>query len=162
MLDPVEIATFAALGVAFAIGVAILARWAGLKPSRLAAYALIASSFLFVGLAFGSESANSWVAVEMTAVAIFGSAAVLALMFSPWIAIAGLLLHPIWSIFVHYRGAGSVFTPGPVAVADAAFDVVLSLILAFFLWRGASAAKAGTGDAAANSNRKSGKGKRAA
>jgi len=153
MLDPIEIATFAALGVVFAVGVAFLARWAGQSPVRIGAYALIAVSFIYVGLAFGAESANSWVAVEMTGVALFGSAALASLISTPWLVVAGLLLHPVWALYIHLHGAGSVFTPAPIAVANAGFDLALGFYLAFLVWRGAGAKS--PAPAPANANRKS-------
>ena len=50
MLSTTEIAIFLTLGVIFTGGLAVLAYWAKQRPALLAAYALIAVSFLFVGL----------------------------------------------------------------------------------------------------------------
>ena len=84
MLDTTEIGIFTALGVAFAAGLLFLALWGKQNPLRVSAYALIAVAFLYVGFAFRSLDPNSWVAVEMTGVAIFGSLAYMSIIFSPW------------------------------------------------------------------------------
>jgi len=142
MFDPIEIATFAALGVVFAIGVAFLARWAKQNPARIGAYALIVVSFLYVGLAFGSETPNSWVAVEMTGVAIFASAAFVSLMTTPWVVVAGFVGHAAWVFFIHVKGTGQTFTPPPIAYANIAFDVALALYVSFANWRARKGAPA--------------------
>ena len=123
MLDPIEIGIFTALGVAFAAGLLFLALWGKQNPLRVSAYALIAVAFLYVGFAFRSLDPNSWVAVEMTGVAIFGSLAYMSIIFSPWFLVVGLALHPLWAIVFHYNGSGAAFTPGPFALANAGFDV---------------------------------------
>jgi hypothetical protein len=149
MFDRTEIATFAALGVVFAIGVALLARWAKQKPGRIAAYALIVFSFLYVGLAFGSEAPNSWVAIEMTGVAIFASAAFVSLMTTPWVVVAGLPLQALWVFYIHVKGTGQMFTPAPLGYANIGFDVALALHVGFVTWR------ARRGDTSAKVDRKS-------
>ena len=136
MLTPVEIALFAALGLAFAAGLIVVARWGGRNLPHLAGYALIAACFIYVGLALGSENPNSWSAVEMTAVAVFGSLAFLSRLTSPWVLVAALLLHPVWLIYVHYKGTAALFTPAPLVLANAGFDVALALYLAFLALRG--------------------------
>jgi hypothetical protein len=135
MEDITEIVLFAALGVAFATGVAVLARWARQDPLRICAYALIAVSFVYVGFAFGSDKPQSWTAVEMTGVAIFGSFAALSLVASPWFVVAGLALHPLWAIVFHVVGSGSSFTPAPFPLADAGFTGALALFAAYLIWR---------------------------
>jgi hypothetical protein len=134
MLDPVEIAIFAALGLGFAIGVAALSRWSKQAPVRVAAYALIAVAFLFVGVALRAENAKAWLPIEMTGVALFGSLGMMGLIGSPWFVVAGLALHPAWAIAFHYIGTGSEFTPGPFAVATAAFDAALALWTAYCVY----------------------------
>jgi hypothetical protein len=158
MLDPIELALFVALGVAFAAGLAILSRWASQNPVRLAAYALIAVSCVYVGFALGSAAPNTWFAIEMTGLALFGSAALLSLLSSPWFVVAGLLLHPIWAIVFHYNGTGSAFTPAPFALADAGFDVALGLYVGFMAWRGARKTLADATPAPAKNSRKGQKG----
>jgi len=64
----------------------------------------------------------------MTGVALFGSAAGLSLIGSPWFVVAGLALHPLWAIVFHYVGSGSAFTPAPLALATAGFDGALALL----------------------------------
>ncbi len=136
MLDPIEIAIFAALGVAFALGVVALTRWSGQNPIRICAYALIVVSFLYVGLGLRSDNPNGWVAVEMTGVAVFGSAAWLGVLTSPWITVLALALHPFWAIVFHYVGTGSAFTPAPFAIANSGFDIALALYAAYSILRG--------------------------
>lgn len=135
MQDITEIVLFVALGVAFAGGLAVLARWSKQDPVRVCAYALIAVSFIYVGFAFSSDNPSGWSAIEMTGVAIFGSFAALSFVASPWFAVVGLALHPLWAIVFHYVGTGSAFTPAPFALADAGFTGALALYAAVFLLR---------------------------
>ena len=157
MLDTIEIGIFTALGVAFAAGLLFLALWGKQNPLRVSAYALIAVAFLYVGFAFRSLDPNSWVAVEMTGVAIFGSLAYMSIIFSPWFLVVGLALHPLWAVVFHYNGSGAVFTPGPFALANAGFDVALALYAVYaILQRAKTKTPAG---AIAQDNRKTRRGK---
>jgi hypothetical protein len=131
MLDTVEIALFAGLGVLFAIGLIVLARWSKTRPALLAAYALIAVSFLYVGFAFSAEHSSTWVGFEMTAVAFFGTLAGMSIVGSPWFVTAGFALHAAWTLYEHYLGAGRDFAPAPFVVANVGFDVVAALYVAF-------------------------------
>lgn len=131
MLDTVEISLFAGLGVLFAIGLIVLARWSKTRPALLAAYALIAVSFLYVGLAFGAEHSGTWIGFEMTAVAFFGTLAGMSIVGSPWFVAAGFALHAGWTLYEHYFGAGRDFAPAPFVVANAGFDVVAALYVTF-------------------------------
>jgi hypothetical protein len=133
MYDTTEIGIFTALGVAFAAGLVFLALWGKQNPLRVSAYALIAVACLYVGFAFRSTDPNSWVAIEMTGVAIFGSLAYMSIIFSPWFLAVGLALHPLWAIVFHYNGSGSAFTPGPFALANAGFDAALALYAVYAL-----------------------------
>lgn len=136
MLDATEIAIFAALGLSFAAGLIALVVWAGRNVLRFAAYALIAACFVYVGFAFGSEQANSWVGVEMTGVAVFGSLAAATLLGgSPWLLAVGLALHSVWAVAVHYFGVASAFAPRPFAIANAAFDAALALYVIYAILR---------------------------
>ena len=63
----------------------------------------------------------------MTGVAICGSLAYMAIIFSPWFLVVGLALHPLWAVVFHYNGSGAVFTPAPFALANAGFDAALAL-----------------------------------
>lgn len=141
MLDTMEIALFAGLGLLFAIGLIILSRWSQAKPARLAAYALIAVSFVYVGFAIRSEEPATWIGFEMTGVAVFGTLAGMSIVGSPWFVVIGFLLHPVWALYVHYTGAGSDFAPAPFVIANAAFDVVVALYVAFMALRARSGAK---------------------
>ena len=136
MLTPIEIALFAAVGLIFAAGLIVVARWGGRNLPHLAGYALIAACAIYVGLGLGSDNPNSWSAVELTAVAVFGSLVFLSRLTSVWVLLAALLLHPVWLIYVHYKGAASLFTPAPLIFANAAFDAALALYLAFLALRG--------------------------
>ncbi|KAF2990804.1 PTS sugar transporter subunit IIA [Methylocystis sp. MJC1] len=131
MLDTVEIALFAGLGVLFAIGLGVLARWSKTRPALLAAYALIAISFFYVGFAIRAENSDTWTGFEMTAVAFFGTLAGLSIIGSPWFVTVGFALHAAWTLYEHYFGSGSAFAPAPFVVANAGFDVVAALYLAF-------------------------------
>jgi len=131
MEDISEIVIFVALGAAFAAGVAFLARWGKQNPICICAYALIAVAFLYVGLSLSSDNPKSWTAIEMTGVALFGSAAGLSLIASPWFVVMGLALHPLWAIVFHFVGSGSAFTPAPLALASAGFTGALALYAAF-------------------------------
>ncbi len=163
MQDATEIILFTALGVAFAIGLVVLALWAQKSVSRVAAYALLALAFLYVGFAFRSENANTWIGIEMTGVAVFGSLAFLSMISSRWFVVLGLLLHPFWAISFHYLGTGSAFTPGPFALANAGFDVFLGLYVAFDIWRAGAKPKADAANSneggSTNRNRKAEKGR---
>lgn len=127
MLDATEIAIFAALGVAFAIALVVLAHWAQKSAPRIAAYALIAVAFLYVGLALRSDNPGAWLGVEMTGVAIFGSLAMLSIIGAPWFVILGLLSQAAWAVQFHYIGSGSAFTPPAIAIANASFCVAIAL-----------------------------------
>ncbi len=150
MLDTVEIALFVGLGILFAIGLVVLARWSKTRPALIAAYALIAVSFLFVGFAIRAENSETWIGFEMTAVAVFGSLAGMSIVGSPWFVVAGFLLHAAWTLYEHYFGAGQAFAPAPAVMATAGFDVVVALYVAFMTLR----AKLGKGDAPAAPERK--------
>jgi len=139
MLSPLEIALFAAVGLIFAAGLIVVARWGGRNPARLAGYALLAACFIYVGLSLGSENPNSWSAVEMTAVAVFGSLIFLSRLTSPWVLVGALLLHPAWLIYVHYLGTAALFTPAPLVLANVGFDIGIALYLAFLALRGGPA-----------------------
>jgi hypothetical protein len=139
MLSPLEIALFAAVGVIFAAGLIVVARWGGRNLAPLAGYALLAACFIYVGLSLGSENPNSWSAVEMTAVAVFGTLIFLARLTSPWVLVGAFLLHPAWLIYVHYIGTAALFTPAPLVLANVGFDISLALYLAFLTLRGAPA-----------------------
>ena len=136
MLSPVEIVLFAAVGLIFAAGLIVVARWGGRNLPHLAGYALIAACSIYVGLGLGSDNPNSWSAVEMTVVAVFGSLVFLSRLTSVWVLVAALLIHPVWLIYVHYMGAASLFTPAPLVFANAGFDLGLALYLAFLALRG--------------------------
>lgn len=135
MLDTMEIALFAGLGLLFAAGLAALSRWSQTRPARLAAFALIAVCFFYVGFAIRSEEPAAWIGFEMTGVAVFGTLAGMSLIGSPWFVVVGLLLHPVWALYVHYTGAGSEFAPAPFVIANAAFDVATGLYVAFMAVR---------------------------
>jgi hypothetical protein len=141
MHDANEIILFSALGVAFAAGLIVLARWAHKKVVHFAAYALLAVSFLYVGFAMRSDAPGTWMGIELTGVAIYGSLAGLSFVASPWFAVAGLLLHPFWAISFHYLGTGAAFTAAPFALANAGFDVALGLWVAFEIWKSGAEAK---------------------
>jgi len=150
MLDTVEIAIFAGLGVLFAIGLIVLSRWSKTRPSLLAAYALIAVCFLYVGFAIRAEHYETWVGFEMTAVAFFGTLAGMSIVGSPWFVTAGLALHAAWTLYEHYFGAGRDFAPATFVVATAGFDVTAALYVAFMTLR----EKFGKGSDAAAPERK--------
>jgi hypothetical protein len=147
MLDTTEIAIFAALGLVFAAALVFLARWSHKGAPRLAAYALIALSFIYVGLAIRSENPPAWIAVEMTGVAIFGSLGLMSIIGSPWFVVAGLLIQPLWALQFHYLGTGSVFVPPVIPIANAAFDVALALYIAFVVLRDRAAPTAAASEA---------------
>jgi len=137
MLDTTEIAIFAAVGLVFALGLMALCRWSGAPAQRVAAYALIALSFLYVGFAFRAEEPGPWVGVEMTGVAVFGTLAGMSIIGAPWWVVAGFLVHPFYAIYFHYIGAASQFAPAPFVIANAAFDVATALFVAYAALRGA-------------------------
>lgn len=159
MLDTSEILMFTALGVLFAVGLAALSRWSQAGAARLAAYALIAVACLYVGFALRSDNPTAWAGFEMTGVAIFGSLAGLAIVRSPWFVVVGLALHPLWTYYFHYLGAGQAFAPAPFVLATMGFDVAAALFVAFSLWRNkgaaATAAQAPTHKLAARSQHRS-------
>jgi hypothetical protein len=136
MLDTTEILIFAAVGLVFALGLVIFCRWSGAAAQRIAAYALIALSFLYVGFAFRAEAPGPWVGFEMTGVAVFGTLAGMSIIGSPWWVVAGFALHPLYAIYFHYIGAASQFAPTPFVVANAAFDVAMALFVAYAALRG--------------------------
>lgn len=136
MLDTTEIAIFAAVGLVFALGLLAFCRWSGAPAPRIAAYALIALSFLYVGFAFRAEEPGAWVGFEMTGVALFGTLAGMSIIGSPWWVVAGFVLHPLYAIYFHYIGAGSQFAPAPFVIANAAFDVATALFVAYAALRG--------------------------
>ena len=132
-LDTMEIALFLGLGAVFAAGLLILSRWSNARPALLAAYALVAVSFLYVGFATSAEESGTWIGFEMTGVALYGTLAGLSLIVSPWFVVAGLALHPIWGLYIHYYGAGRDFAPGPFVWATAGFDLAAAAVVAFLI-----------------------------
>jgi hypothetical protein len=132
-LDTMEIALFLGLGAVFAAGLLVLSRWSNARPALLAAYALVAVSFLYVGFATSAEESGTWIGFEMTGVALYGTLAGLSLIVSPWFVVAGLALHPIWGLYIHYYGAGRDFAPGPFVWATAGFDVAAAAVVAFLI-----------------------------
>lgn len=142
MLDTMEIALFAGLGLLFAVGLIFLARWSNSKPARLAAYALIAVSFFYVGFAIRSEEPATWIGFEMTGVALFGTLAGMSIVGSPWFVVVGFLLHPVWALYIHYTGAGSEFAPAPFVIANSAFDAATALFVAYAAFRARGEANA--------------------
>ncbi|WP_363350974.1 PTS sugar transporter subunit IIA [Methylocystis echinoides] len=147
MLDTVEIALFAGLGVLFAIGLIVLSRWSKTRPALLAAYALIAVCFLYVGFAIRAENYEMWIGFEMTAVAFFGTLAGMSIVGSPWFVVAGFALHAAWTLYEHYVGAGQAFAPAPFVVATVGFDVAVALYVAYMTLRGKQADAAGAAPA---------------
>ncbi len=137
MLDTTEIAIFAGVGLVFALGLVAFCRWSGAAAQRIAAYALIALCFLYVGFAFRAEESGAWVGFEMTGVAVFGTLAGMSIIGSPWWVVAGFALHPLYAIYFHYVGAASQFAPAPFVIANAAFDVATALFVAYAALRGA-------------------------
>ncbi len=156
MLDTVEIALFAGLGIVFATALAILARWSKTRPALLAAYALIAVNFLYVGFAIRAENSETWIGFEMTAVAFFGTLAGLSIIGSPWFVVAGFLLHPAFALYIHYFGAGAAFAPAPVVVATVGFDVVVALYVAVETLRSKRPGAAAPGKLAARAQQRKG------
>ncbi len=136
MLDTVEIALFVGLGVLFAVGLIVLSRWSKTRPALLAAYALIAICFLYVGFAIRAENYETWVGFEMTAVAVFGTLAGMSIVGSPWFVTAGFALHAGWTLYEHYFGAGQAFAPAPFVMATVGFDVVAALYVAYMTLSG--------------------------
>lgn len=136
MLDTTEILIFAGVGLVFALGLLAFCRWSGAAVQRIAAYALIALCFLYVGFAFRAEESGPWVGVEMTGVAVFGTLAGMSIIGSPWWVVVGFALHPLYAIYFHYIGAASQFAPAPFVVANAAFDVAMALFVAYAALRG--------------------------
>ncbi|MGD9542903.1 MAG: PTS sugar transporter subunit IIA [Methylocystis sp.] len=153
MLDTTEIAIFAAVGLVFALGLLAFCRWSGAAVQRVAAYALIALSFLYVGFALRAEDPTAWVGFEMTGVAVFGSLAGMSIIGSPWWVAAGFALHPFYAIYFHYIGAGSQFAPAPFVAANVAFDAAMAIFVAYAALRGARNAK-GAGETPAAPQRK--------
>ncbi len=149
MLDITEIAIFAAVGLVFALGLMALCRWSGAPAQRLAGYALIALSFLYVGFAFRAEEPGAWVGFEMTGVAAFGTLAGMSIIGAPWWVVAGFALHPLYAIYFHYIGAGSQFAPAPFVIANAAFDVATALFVVYAALRGAGKKSMTAGEAPA-------------
>jgi len=141
MLDTMEIALFLGLGLLFAIGLIVLSRWSKTRPGLLAAYALIAVSFLYVGFAIRAENSETWIGFEMTGVAIFGTLAGLSIVGSPWFVVAGFALHPVWALYVHYFGAGSAFAPPTFVLATVGFDIGAFLYVAYMALRGRATGK---------------------
>jgi hypothetical protein len=136
MLTPLEIAIFAAVGLIFAAGLIVVVRWGGRNLPYIAGYALIAACFVCVGLGLGSDNPNSWAAVEMSAVAVFASLVFVSRATTIWLLIAAFIFHPVWLIYVHYIGAGALFTPAPLVFANTGFDVAIALYLAIVALRG--------------------------
>jgi hypothetical protein len=136
MLDTLEIAIFSGLGALFAVGLIVLARWSKTRPSLLAAYALIAVCFLYVGFAIRAENSQTWLGFEMTAVAFFGTLAGMSIVGSPWFVTSGFALHAAWTLYEHYFGAGRDFAPAPFVMATAGFDVTAALYVAYMTLSG--------------------------
>lgn len=141
MLDTTEIAIFAILGVIFAAGVIALVGWSKMNGARVAAYALIAVAFFYVGFAFRAEKPEIWVGFEMTAVAVFASLAFFSMMGRSWILFVGFVAHAAYAWHIHYVGAGQDFAPQTFVLTTIAFDVTMALYVLYLTWREMLAAK---------------------
>jgi hypothetical protein len=157
MEDTLQFIIFPALGALFGAGFIVLTRWSGLNARPILAYGLIATAFVYVALSGRSENPTVWLGFEMTGVAIFGSAAMLSIIGSPWWLVAGYALHPAWVIVFHYIGTGSEFVPKEYSLANAGFDATLAAYVAFHILQNARSTTASALEKTAP--RKGGKGR---
>jgi hypothetical protein len=73
--------------------------------------ALVVAAASYVYFALDSRASLPWLAVELAGVAVYGYAAVRGVRGSAWWLVAGLALHPVWDVALHYAGPGRAFAP---------------------------------------------------
>ena len=71
-----------------------------------------------------------WLAVELAGVAIYGYAAVRGVRGSAWWLVAGLALHPVWDVALHYAGPGRAVAPDWYTTWCLTYDLMSAAIAA--------------------------------
>jgi hypothetical protein len=77
----------------------------------LLAATLVVAAVFYVWFALDAHTNAAWVAVELVGIGIYGYAAMRGVRGSAWWLVAGLALHPIWDVAIHYAGPGHAFAP---------------------------------------------------
>ncbi|MEM6451886.1 MAG: DUF6010 family protein [Cyanobacteria bacterium P01_D01_bin.105] len=99
-----------------------------LEKSILAAGLIVAATVYVVLASFtGSEA---WIALESAGLVVYGLAAILGALGSPWWLVGGWLAHPVWDIYFHWLGAGALFVPGAYVIVCLSFDLIVAAYIA--------------------------------
>ena len=75
------------------------------------AASLVVAAVLYVWFALDAHTNAAWVAVELAGLGIYGYAAMRGVRGSAWWLVAGLALHPVWDVAIHYAGPGRAVAP---------------------------------------------------
>jgi hypothetical protein len=85
------------IGILACLIFVLVARRADSKRElRVYAMALIAAALVYVGFAIAAGAALSWVALEVSGLALFSLIALLGLRYSVWILALGWVAHAVW------------------------------------------------------------------
>ena len=72
---------------------------------------LVVAAAFYVWFALDAHTSAAWLAVELAGIGIYGYAAMRGVRGSAWWLVAGLTLHPVWDVAIHYAGPGRAFAP---------------------------------------------------
>jgi len=92
--------------------------------------ALVVAAASYVYFALDAHAGLPWLAIELAGVAVYGYAAVRGLRGSAWWLVAGLALHPVWDVALHYAGPGHAVAPEWYTTWCLTYDLVSAAIAA--------------------------------
>jgi hypothetical protein len=97
---------------------------------HILAATLVGAALVYIHLAVDAHAGVSWLATEVTGVAIFGALAVRGVRRSAWWLAAGWALHPAWDVALHFAGPGHAFAPDWYTVSCITWDLATAAIIA--------------------------------
>jgi hypothetical protein len=97
---------------------------------HILAATLVGAALVYIHLAVDAHAGVSWLATEVTGVAIFGALAVRGVRRSAWWLAAGWALHPVWDVALHFAGPGHAFAPDWYTVSCITWDLATAAIIA--------------------------------
>jgi hypothetical protein len=118
--------TWLLVGVLGALGLIATIRVKPENESQILAIGLVVAALIYIGFALIGDAGLSWIATEVSGVAIYGFFAVLGLCHSKWWFMLGWLAHPIWDVWLHFVGSGVMFTPIWYSSACVSFDLFVA------------------------------------
>ena len=96
----------------------------------LVAASLVVAATFYLWFALDGHTNMAWVAVELAGVGIYGYAAMRGMRGSAWWLVAGLALHPIWDVAIHYAGPGRALAPEWYTTWCLTYDLTAAAITA--------------------------------